>query len=60
MESLQPCTLATSYSQWLPHGICRTSPVWNISERRTVASGVLLRPIDSGVSEPLLNRVGIR
>jgi hypothetical protein len=36
MDVLQACTLVKSYPQWLPNWICRASPLWNVSERRTV------------------------
>lgn len=36
LEALQACTLATSYPHWLPNWICCASPLWSVSERRTV------------------------
>jgi hypothetical protein len=38
MDVLQACTLVKSYPQWLPNWICRASPLWNVSERRTVTA----------------------
>ena len=44
MEQLQACTLATAYPNWLPGWISRPAPLWHVTDSRTVAINVGLRP----------------